>query len=487
VTPKPSPGPSPAPSTTSPPTSAPHTTQGPQTFIPIPVGKLLPSKGGLGIENGWKFSKQPTVGAEPYAKASWDLYNGAGSQLNLNVKVKYTPRAKATTGIFDANGKQTAAKPKTPLLERVKNGILPEKISVDAGLVLNKQVEGGGSLEWRFGKDSKKVGVSAYISKKDPKNLLVDTAQLKVAKLKPRQLAGAAAKGTWDSIKQPSAEAKANGRWAPLGKQLWHTVNGAEVTVADEKAFVDPHGPMSGFANFAGKTTLKDIGKGLEPPAASPGGSARWSGFATGTVVSYFGAQATDQLVGKDISSPSLRKAVDGLGAGMSGVVTDAVTQKAAPILASKVAASPAWTKVAQPVLNKAGSLITKAAEPLAKAGSALKAAAPGLGKAGEFLSKVAPDLTKAAPAFRVLGKVARVGGPAGALIAGIPDGVEAVKDFEHGNTSEGLKSVGRAAVRVGFTAAGAALGSLIPIPGVGTALGAVAGGFVGDLVAGLF
>ena len=52
---------------------------------------------------------------------------------------------------------------------------------------------------------------------------------------------------------------------------------------------------------------------------------------------------------------------------------------------------------------------------------------------------------------------------------------------------AEGWKAVGRGAVRVGFTAAGAALGSLIPIPGVGTVAGAVAGGFVGDLVAKLF
>ena len=470
------------------PSGAPHTNHGPQTFVPIPVGKLLPSKGGFGIENGWKFSKTPTVGAEPYAKASWDLYKGGGNQLNLNLKLKYTPRAKATVRTFDTGGAQQVAKPKPPFKERVK-GLLPEKITLDAGIVVNKQVESGGSTEWKFDPDpaaKKKVTVSrsAYVSKKDPKNLLVDTAQMKVGKLKPKALVHAVAKGTSDSIKQPSAEAKANGRWAPLRKEVWNSVNSAEVTVAGEKAYVNPHGEMSGFANFAGKTTLKDIGTALEPPANVPSRSARMSGFATGTIFSFVGAQATDELVGKDIHNQSLRKAVDGFGAGMSGVVSDAVTQKVAPILASKVTATSAWTKVAQPVLEKAGSLATKAAAPVTKA---LKAAAPSLSKAGEVLSKVAPDLTKAAPAFRVLGKVARVGGPAGALIAGIPDGIEAVKDFQHGDTTDGLKSIGRAAVRVGFTAAGAALGSLIPIPGVGTALGAVAGGFVGDLVAGLF
>ena len=31
--------------------------------------------------------------------------------------------------------------------ERVK-GLLPEKITLDAGIVVNKQVESGGSIEW---------------------------------------------------------------------------------------------------------------------------------------------------------------------------------------------------------------------------------------------------------------------------------------------------------------------------------------------------
>ncbi|MBV9251124.1 MAG: LysM peptidoglycan-binding domain-containing protein, partial [Acetobacteraceae bacterium] len=351
------------------PSGAPN--HGPQTFVPIPIGKLLPSKGGFGIENGWKFSKTPTVGGEPYGKASWDLYKGAGSQLNLNLKLKYTPRAKATIGIFEPGGAQQVAKPKVPFKERVK-GLLPEKITLDAGIVVNKQVESGGSVEWKFDPDpaaKKKVTISrsAYVSKKDPKNLLVDTAQMKVGKLKPKALAHAVAKGTRDSIRQPSADAKANGRWSPLRKEVWKSVNGAEVTVAGEKAFVNPHGELSGFANFAGKTTLKDIGTALEPPANVPSRSARMSGFATGTIVSFVGGQATDELVGKDIHNQSLRKAVDGFGAGMSGVVSDAVTQKVAPILASKVTATTAWTRVATPVLEKAGSLVTKAAAPVTK------------------------------------------------------------------------------------------------------------------------
>jgi len=57
------------------------------------------------------------------------------------------------------------------------------------------------------------------------------------------------------------------------------------------------------------------------------------------------------------------------------------------------------------------------------------------------------------------------------------------------GRTAEGWKAVGRGAVRVGCTAVGAVAGqALLPfLPGVGAALGAVAGGLVGDLVAKLF
>jgi hypothetical protein len=188
-----------------------------------------------------------------------------------------------------------------------------------------------------------------------------------------------------------------------------------------------------------------------------------------------------------------VRKAVDGFGAGLAGVATDPVTQKVLPGLVRKAAASPAWTKVAEPVLSKSGSLLGKVTTPvlskagslLTKAGSALKVVEPALSKVGSVLSKVAPDLSRAAPALRVLGKVARVGGPAGALVAGIPDAVSAVNDFRHGDTAAGWKSIGKGAIRVGCTAIGATLGSALgPL---GTVGGAVVGGFVGDFFAGLF
>lgn len=422
----------------------------------MPVSRLVPSKAGAGIENAWKFSKTPTIGAEPYGKLSWILDGRPGRQLNLNVKVKYTPRAKVTIGTFDP--------------EAAKQPQGRGKWTMDAGIVVNKKLEGGASFE--FGK-GKKLTTSAYVSEKDPNNLLVDTAQAKVGKLNWKEVARAIVKGTRGSIAQPRAEAHANGRWAPLGNEIWRTINGAEITIAGEKAFIDPHGSISGFGNLAAKTTLKDIGQGLGPPASSPGKFTNWSAFGLGTAGSYAGAQATDQLIGKDIGSPALRKAVDGFGSGMSGVVTDAVAQKVLPVLASKAAKSPMWTKAAQPALSKAGS--------------ALRAVTPDLGKAGSVLAKVAPDLSEAASAIRVLGKVGRVGGLAGAVIAGVPDAINAVNDFRRGDTSHGMKDVAKGALRVGFMAAGAAAGSLIPIPGVGTVAGAVAGGFVGDFFASLF
>ena len=82
-------------------------------------------------------------------------------------------------------------------------------------------------------------------------------------------------------------------------------------------------------------------------------------------------------------------------------------------------------------------------------------------------------------------GQVARIGGPAGVALAGIPDAIDAYQEFRDGKTAEGLTSVAKGTVRVGFAAAGAALGTaFIPIPGVGSVVGAVVGGLVGDWVA---
>ena len=219
---------------------------------------------------------------------------------------------------------------------------------------------------------------------------------------------------------------------------------------------------MSGFTNFAGKTTIGDVGKVLEPAAAWSRPLTNFGGFVTGTAASVGGAWATDKLIGHNISNEPLRNAVDGFGGGMTGVIVDAGAQKVLPKVAAKVA--PVISDVAKPILEKAAPILEKAAPVLGKVASA------------------------AEPVAGALGKVARIGGPAGAVLAGIPDGISAYKNFSHGDTAEGWKSVGRATVKVGFTAAGAALGSaFIPIPGVGTVVGAVVGGFAGDWVAKLF
>lgn len=59
ATPGPLPGPAPTPQPAATPSDRSHESNGPHAFVPIPVGNLIPSKGGIGIENSWKFSKKP--------------------------------------------------------------------------------------------------------------------------------------------------------------------------------------------------------------------------------------------------------------------------------------------------------------------------------------------------------------------------------------------------------------------------------------------
>jgi hypothetical protein len=447
--------------------NAPLTPNGPShqhgltPIVPItPYSQVL--KGGAGIEAAGKGSAKPTLGGEPYIKGSLAL----GPQWNINAKIKYTPRGK----LFDAGRTGTpdpnAPPPSKPSLRGRIKAALPEKVTVDAGLVFNKQVESGGSLEIKFD-HGVKVTRSAYVSKKDPTNVLVDSAQLKLGKLNPLKVGSALVNGMRDSLAQSRTDAKANGgRWSPLRQQVWKAINGGEVTIAGEKSYINPHGPLSGFVNYAGKTTLGDLGKGLEHPAAAPR-MTRLTGFAAGTAASFAGAGLTDELIGKNIRNPELRRAVDGFGGAMTGLVIDPVAQKTLPAVASKVA--PTLSRIAAPLVSKAAPLLADAA--------------PVLSRAGELASKIPLGATG-----RVLSKVARIGGPAGALVAGIPDGIDAYKAFQKGDTTDGWKAVGRGAVRVAGTAVGAVVGqALIPIPGVGAAVGAVAGGFVGDLFAKLF
>ena len=441
-----------------------HHQHGAPPVIPIaPYSQAF--RGGIGVEAAARANAKPTLGGEPYVKGSWAI----APHWNINGKIKYTPRGKLNITALNANGKaapdpNAPRPPKPSLRERIK-AALPEKLTVDAGLVYDKRVEGGASLEIKFGKGATRT-LSTYLSKKDPTNVLVDSAQLKFGKLSPRKIGSALVDGTRDSLAQSKVDAKAGGRWSPLRQQVWKAVNGGEITLAGERAYINPHGSVSGFLNIAGKTTFKDVGQGLEHPAAAPG-LTRFTGFAAGTAASFGGAWVTDQLIGKEIHSQELRRAVDGFGGAMAGLVADPVAQKVVPTVASKIA--PTVTRLAEPLVSKAAPLMSKAA--------------PVLSKVGEFASKIPLGATG-----RVLTKVARIGGPAGALVAGIPDGIDAFKAFQKGDTADGWRAVGHGAVRVAGTAVGAVVGqALIPIPGVGAAVGAVAGGFVGDLVAKLF
>jgi LysM domain len=433
-------------------------------IVPIvPGSKVL--KGGVGIEVAGRANAKPTLGGEPYVKGSLAI----GPHWNINGKLKYTPRGKLNAA-FDSTPEAAtdpnAQPPEKPSLRERFKAALPEKIALDTGLVFNKEVEGGGSLEIKFDKGVKPT-LSTYVSKKDPNNVLVDTAQLKLGKIDPKQVGSALVQGAPDSLAQSRADAEANGgRWSPLRQQVWNAVNGGEITFSGERAFINPQGPVSGFANFAGKTTLNDIGQGLEHPSATPK-LTRFTGFAAGTAASFVGSGLTDELIGKNIGNQEVRRAVDGFGGAMTGLVADGVAQRAVPAAVSKIA--PAVARLAAPIIPKVAPLVADAA--------------PVLSKAGELASKIPLGATA-----RVVGQVGRIGGPAGALVAGIPDGIDAYKAFQQEDTAGGWKAVGHGAVRVAGTAVGAALGqAFIPIPGVGAAVGAVAGGFVGDLVSKLF
>jgi hypothetical protein len=505
------------------------------------------------VEPNWKFSHQGAVGTDFYAKTYLPLVRFGGHELGLNMKFKYTPNGKimryktgeAPSAIQRIEG---GLRPHSirANLGKVRPGNIrdylrpPEKVSLDAGLVVNKEIETGGSLELPFAKGMLKPGnwrpsfwkaqpkkptLSAYVSGKDPTNVLADHAQFKVGKVNPRKVAGAVVKGTKESLKLPRDTPKdVGGRWHPLRKQVWDSLEHGEITAAAEKGLIK-HGWFSGLVNGAAKSTLGDVGKVVEPPM--PGGAfTHLAGFAGGTAAAFVGYSATDGLLGKHIGNPFFRKVIDGAGAGFTGIVTDAAIQKGLPALGKTATATritSAWTAVrGAPVIGKAAtgaeSAVRGAPGMLAKAGSAavravpnllkstgtalggmgtamrqvrlLSKAAPAVEKAGSLLGRAAPALEKFGleEAVPMLGKVGRIGGPVGALLAGVPDGISAYKSFTHGHVGDGFKSVARGAIRVGFTAVGAAIGQAVcPIPVVGAVLGGVVGGAVGDFFAGLF
>jgi hypothetical protein len=436
--------PVPSPATATPVAAGPQRPSDAPAFV-APLGRLVPVRAGAGVEYGWKVSSAEPATLARYAKASWSIDDRPGGELNLNVKYKSAPPKSA-----DAPGRLR---------------------TVDIGLVFGRKVEIGASVELRRGDDR----LSWYASDKR-RDLLVDSAKIKLGQLRPVTIVQAVGRGIMESVNHCRVNPQATERWAPLRDGIWNAVKSAEIQVSAEHA-LHPTMQTAALGTIAPKATLDDLHSGLRAPKIPAPGAAGLAGWAVGTAASFAGSKATDLFIGNDIRHPIARKAVDGLGAGLVGVAASTATQKAWPAVATRTA-----------------SLAGK----LAPAGGRIAAA---IGQATQVAGKVAPLLGKAAPlintttriagkiavsgAGKVLSKVVRVGGPVGALVAGVPDAVDAYKAFRGGDQAKGWRSVAKAGVRVGCTAAGAVALSFIPV--VGTVAGAVAGGIVGDVIAGLF
>jgi hypothetical protein len=412
-------------------------------------------KWGVGGETGFKGSKGLSISEEPYFKGSFALNH----QWNINFKVKYTPKGKATLKPVDPTAKPDPAK--TPLSKwgRFKAGIKPEKISVDVGVVYNKEVEVGGSWEFKSLKPSQLLHPSLYGSSKDPHNVLVNTAQAK-GKVPAHKIV--------DAIKDRNKPIDEND--PSKGVRGWKSVGkaaaGTEVQFAAEKGLLPL--PESGtlFVNGVAKSTLADS------PAFKP--TPRWAGvtgFAVGAGSSIVGAKFTDTFAGQYIHNAALRQTVDGLGGVATGIVVNHVTQSVVP----KLGKVPLVAKAVKPLATLAKPAVGLL-KPIAtsKAGRAI----------GNFLSKEAPTLAQDAKFASKLRFGARVAGPVGAAIAAAPDVISAVNSFAHGKVGAGFTSLADGTIRAGATVAGAAIGqALIPIPGVGAAVGSIVGGIVGDAI----
>ncbi len=434
----------------------------PLPFVPLKVSKSpFFFKMGAGVEAGAKISGQTTASGEPYFKFSLGYGPAA-----LNGKLKLTPKAKFTFGAATDTQKPPLQQ---RLREGIKNSFSYDKVTLEGGLVVNN-VETGGAIEGKpfnplkFGawRGFFNAGTpSAYISKKDPTDILTDSAATKISKVNPKVAFQATKEGARESFAKSLQDGKPT--LEPLREKLaTATAKGEFSFSAEGKVGTVPGVPVGEYGKLTAKTTFADLAKAETAPAS---GFTNFGSFAFGTAVNASGSYLTDRLVGHNIQNEPVRHAVDNLVGGVSGVVADGLAKKYAPSAIAGVKSAVA------PILEKAAPILEKAAP-------ALEKAAPVLAKVSEVASKV--------PMAGALTKVARVGGPVGVLLAGVPDGISAAKSFSNGNTTEGWKSVGRAAVKVGCTGVGAAIGSAI-LPGFGTVAGAVVGGFAGDLLAKLF
>jgi hypothetical protein len=149
-----------------------------------------------------------------------------------------------------------------------------------------------------------------------------------------------------------------SGDWTPVQKSL----KGVELSLSVEKQ-------AGGLLNTQNvKVTAGDVGAVLKPEKPPATGFRNAAGFISGIGGSIAGAELTDNLIGHRIGNADLRKAVNGFGGGMAGVVTDAVVTKFSPAVAAKL-----------PVLSRVGAAITASA-PVAQA------AAKFLGAVGRVL-----------------------------------------------------------------------------------------------------
>lgn len=400
---------------------------------------------GMGGDLSARISRASEGRLEPYFKVN---FGGV-----FTVKVKYTPNGKRHWGgERPLTGGAGAGHPRTPSLRRAFGDMAPEKVSIDGGIVFGRKTELGLSFEarnwnpatWHLSQ------LTAYASKKDKYNLLVDSAQVKLGKVDLVALGRAVRAHSWSNV--------------------WTAIRDGELGISVENS-VGHVGPetvaVSGTAKArfvalrevprnAAKAWNAALDGAVSSPATPLGGAASFSGVAVGTVASLGGWDLADRTIGRHIHNPTLRQAIDAAGAATFGVAADAATKRAVTRLGPEAAIA------------------------FGKAGMALGRAVPILGK----VSRVAARIPLGA-AGRVLGKVARISGPAGVLLAGVADAVDAYREFQAGETAKGWRSIAKGGIRIAFTALGTALGTLAG-PGPGNVIGAVAGGIVGDKVAGL-
>ena len=403
-------------------------------------------------------------------------------------KAKVT--APAITPVGEAKVTEPAATPvgeakvtepaKLGLLDHLKAALQSDKWTVDAGLVvLGGQLEVGVSREKSSGNPASWF---AYATKKDPENPLLDHAKIKFGKIQPVNVGKAVYSGTRESLAKPAADAGV-GRFSPFHRQVGDATKSIEVTISAEQQRGHA-GWLSGYTTESAKITLSDYAKELRSTPASAPTSTKLTGFGVGAVGSWIGVAGADELMGKDIENRDLRLAVDRFAGAMTGAYADALAQRVLGPVVSKATASvvsataPVVSKVTAPVASAAAPIVAKVAPVVEKVGEVA-------GKVGAIASKIPGG----AVTGRVLMNAGRMAGPGGAVLAGIPDGIAAAKAFGDGDTAEGWRSVGRASVRVGATAVGAAVGqACLPfLPGVGMALGAVGGAWIGDHLASLF